>query len=72
MRLADDKNTYLLLDEGQYQATPDGDRLSLTFVSAKNAGVYPGAGNAEGVVIKYDIDGDGVPDTVLGFVRIGG
>jgi len=72
MRLTDDKNTYLLLDEGHYQATPDGDRLSLTFMSAKTGGIYPGAGNAQGVAIKYDIGGDGIPDTVLGFVRIGG
>jgi len=41
-------------------------------MSAKTGGIYPGAGNAQGVVIKYDIDGDGVPDTILGFVRVGG
>jgi hypothetical protein len=71
MRLADDKNTYILHDDGQFESTPDGEQQSLTFESATEAGIYPGAANTEGLVIKYDIDGDGNPDTILGFARIG-
>jgi hypothetical protein len=28
--------------------------------------------NPQAVAVKYDMDGDGTPDTVLGFARVGG
>jgi len=72
MRLADDKNTYLLHDTGNYEVTPTGEKLSLTFISQGAAGTYPGVSTGNGAVVDYDIDGDGTPETFLGFVRIGG
>ena len=72
MRLADDKDTYLLHDTGDYEVTQDGEKLSLTFISQGAAGTYPGTSTGNGTVVDYDIDGDGTPETFLGFVRIGG
>ena len=72
MRLADDKNTYLLHDTGNYEVTPNGEKLSLTFISQGDGGTYPGVSSGNGAVVDYDIDGDGTPETFLGFARIGG
>jgi hypothetical protein len=73
MKLEDDKNSYLLEDQGDFKWTgTDNGLLSLTFESGRDGRTYPGLGKPAGVVIKYDMDGDGAPDTVLGFERVGG
>jgi hypothetical protein len=74
MKLQDDKDNYEIYDEGEFKWSANGNLISLTFESARDGRKYPGMGSpAEAAVaIKYDMDGDGNPDTVLGFERVGG
>jgi hypothetical protein len=67
----DDKAQYQLPDEGEFkQAGPESEgALPLTFRSATYGDAFTGVVLQDIVAIKYDLDGDGEPETSFGFQR---
>jgi hypothetical protein len=72
MNLQDDKNNYEIFDEGDFKWHMQDNLIALTFESKRDGRTYQGVANPQAVAVKYDMDGDGTPDTVLGFARVGG
>jgi hypothetical protein len=72
VKLQDDKNNYEFYDEGDFKWHMQDNVIALTFESNRDGRTYQGFANPQAAVLKYDTDGDGTPDTVLGFARIGG
>lgn len=68
--LSDDKNVYQIVNQGIF--TRFGDQgEGLTFESTVDGKVFRGLATDGSILLTYDLDGDGVADTVLGFIRKG-
>lgn len=67
----DDKSNYELADAGEFKGVgqaPDGS-LPLRFTSKVFGDSFTGVSVGDIVAIQYDLDGDGQPETKLGFRR---
>jgi len=71
LAFSDDKTAYQLDDHGEFKAAGPADQgaLPFTFNSAVYGDSFVGVVLQDMVAIKYDFDGDGRPDTSLGFRR---
>ena len=66
--LTDEKNVYQIDNQGTF--TRSGDRgEDVTFVSELDGKVFSGSATDGSMVFTYDLDGDGKPDTSLGFIK---
>jgi hypothetical protein len=71
LNFTDDKSPYHISDAGEFKGAgqqPDG-ALTLTFTSKDYGDSFIGAVTGDFVAFQYDFDGDGQPDTKLGFRR---
>ena len=74
LRFTDDKDEYGLPDEGEFKqegSVSQEGALPLTFSSTVYDDSFTGVVLGDIVAIKYDLDGDGQPDTSFGFRRAG-
>lgn len=72
IRYTDDKSQYALPDQGEFQQTGTAQgAVALTFTSATYGDAFSAVATDGVVAIKYDFDGDGQPDTVFAFQRVG-
>jgi hypothetical protein len=73
LRYRDDKGEYQLPDEGGFTEAGNAPGVvALTFTSAVYGDAFSGVAGDRYLVIEYDFDGDGQPDTALGFEKLGG
>ena len=69
---SDDKGAYGLGDQGEFKSPGEVQgTLALTFTSAVYGDAFEGGATDGVVAIQYDFDGDGRPDTVFTFQRVG-
>ena len=69
----DDKAEYLLMDQGEYKGAGPAQNgsLPLTFYSDTYGDMFAAVAVDGFVLIHYDFDGDGEPETEFGFRRVG-
>ena len=69
----DDKAEYLMMDEGEFKGAGPAQNgaLPLTFYSDTYGDMFAAVAVDGFVLIHYDFDGDGEPETEFGFRRVG-
>ncbi|HEX6105954.1 MAG TPA: hypothetical protein VFZ26_10235, partial [Gemmatimonadales bacterium] len=72
IRYSDDKDSYVIADEGEFSWVATEEKVELTFESAVYGDVFPGLALDGAAAIRYDMDGDGELDTTFGFQQITG
>jgi hypothetical protein len=70
---SDEKDQYGVQDAGEFKPAGESQgAVVLSFTSAVYGDQFTAAAIGDFIAIKYDLDGDGQLDTVLGFQRVGG
>jgi hypothetical protein len=71
LRFTDDKSPFHIDDEGEFKAAGPAAQgaLPFTFYSKTYGDSFTGVVLQDMVAMKYDVDGDGQPDTSFGFRR---
>ena len=72
IRYSDDKDSYVIADEGEFSWVATEEKVELTFESAVYGDVFPGLALDGAAAVRYDMDGDGELDTTFGFQQITG
>jgi hypothetical protein len=68
---SDDKQSFVIGDEGDLVWSAGDEGIALHFRSATYGDAFEGLARNGLLTLEYDFDGDGRPDTVFGFARTG-